>query len=145
MEKDNEDNIETIRIEDEEIENSDRLLEQMMVIEINFGPGKCDEILIHYGDDITELAESFVVKHGLKKSAVSIIENHIGSTIEEFISKNENEDYQEEDDEEEAGDDEEREQYKEIEKIDQHKDGEIINEEVKEIINEIIPSQIHNG
>jgi hypothetical protein len=147
MEENNDDIEEVIRIEDEAIENSEEIQEQMMVIEINFGPGKCDEILVHYGDDITELAETFVYKHGLKKSAVSIIEKHIDSTIEEFLSKNE--DYQEEDDDDDEDDEEEesseQQQYEVTKEIEQQVDDEIIYEIVKEIINEIIHVENHNG
>lgn len=32
-------------------------LEEMMVIEINFGKDRSDEILVHFGDDPLELAK----------------------------------------------------------------------------------------
>jgi hypothetical protein len=61
-----------------------RELGEMMVIEINFGKGRKDEILVHFGDDPDELAHGFVKKHSLKQSSIPAVASHIRTTIEEF-------------------------------------------------------------
>jgi hypothetical protein len=59
--------------------------EEMMVIEINFGKNKKDDIVVHFGDNPTLLAETFVKKHKLKERAVPTIANHIIDTVEAHL------------------------------------------------------------
>jgi hypothetical protein len=56
-----------------------------MVIEINFGKNKKDDIVVHFGDNPTLLAETFVKKHKLKERAVPTIVNHIIDTVEAHL------------------------------------------------------------
>lgn len=62
-------------------------LKEMMIIEVNYGKGK-DDILVHFGDDPTVLAQKFVAEHNLKPSAVGKIAGHIDSTMKAFQSSN---------------------------------------------------------
>lgn len=59
---------------------------EMMVIEINFGKGKKGDVVVRYGDDPHALALTFISEHGLKESALGVVENHIRTTMEEFVA-----------------------------------------------------------
>ena len=61
---------------------------EMVVLEINFGKGRKDEILVHWGDDPAELARAFVAKHALKQSAVEAINQTLEATINDFKKNN---------------------------------------------------------
>ena len=61
---------------------------ELMHIEIKFGKGKSDTVLVNLGDDPNHLAQQFVLKHELKKSFVAIISQYLSNTINEFISNN---------------------------------------------------------
>lgn len=63
--------------------------EEMMAIEIHFGKGRKDIMLVHFGDEPDELAKAFVIKHNLKTSAEPLISKHIADTIAEFRNANE--------------------------------------------------------
>lgn len=58
--------------------------EEMMVIEVNFG-NKKDDIVVHFGDNPTVLAEAFVAKHKLKDKAIPTIVNHIIETVDAHL------------------------------------------------------------
>ena len=57
---------------------------EMVVLEINFGKGRKDDILVYFGDDPKVLAEQFVAKHSLKESAVAAVCATIEQTIADF-------------------------------------------------------------
>ena len=66
---------------------------EMVVLEINFGKGRKDDILVHFGDNPRDLAEQFVAKHLLKKSAVPAICATLEQTIADFRSENDHSKY----------------------------------------------------
>ena len=61
----------------------------MIIIEINFGKGKKDEILVKdfLPNAPRDLAKEFVLKHRLKEGAIPKIAKHIEDTIRDFQSK----------------------------------------------------------
>ena len=61
---------------------------EMVVLEINFGKGRKDDILVHFGDNPMDLAEQFVAKHSLKDSAVAAICATLEQTIADFKEEN---------------------------------------------------------
>ena len=61
-------------------------IDEMMVIEINFGKGKSGDVVVHYGDNPALLAQDFVKTHGLKNSVLPIVEDHIRTTMEDFVA-----------------------------------------------------------
>lgn len=69
------------------VDSSNDELTRRMEIEIKFGRGKSDLLVVHYGDDPNVLAEKFVDRHKLRKNSASIISQYIQSTIEEFDKK----------------------------------------------------------
>ena len=59
--------------EEQEQQNSpthqvDPTMNQMMVIEVNFGKEKSDSIIVHFNDDANDLASDFVRRHKLKST-----------------------------------------------------------------------------
>eukprot|EP01031_Cornospumella_fuschlensis_P035546 gene35546-43102_t len=64
--------------------DNDLALQEMMEIEIKFGKGKTDHVIVHYGDDPLSLAQDFVDRHRLKPSSVNVIAEYIRNTIEDF-------------------------------------------------------------
>jgi hypothetical protein len=50
-------------------------------LEINFGVGKVDEVIVHFGDDPSALAEQFARKHNLKSTVIPAISKHISEGI----------------------------------------------------------------
>ena len=57
---------------------------EMVVLEINFGKGRKDDILVYFGDNPRDLAEQFVIKHSLKDSAGAAICATLEQTIADF-------------------------------------------------------------
>ena len=49
---------------------ADADMNEMMVIEVNFGKEKNDSIVVHFNDDANDLAAEFVKRHGLKSSGM---------------------------------------------------------------------------
>ena len=66
---------------------------EMVVLEINFGKGRKDDILVHFGDNPRDLAEKFVAKHSLKRSAVPAICATLEQTIADFRNENDHSKY----------------------------------------------------
>jgi hypothetical protein len=69
--------------------NSDHPKVEMVVLEINYGKGRKDDIVVYYGDDPRDLAKQFVEKHSLKVSAISAICTTLEQTIADFKAENE--------------------------------------------------------
>ena len=57
---------------------------KMVVLEIDFGTNRKDDVVVCYGDDPRDLAEKFVEKHSLKASAIDPICNTINEAIDDF-------------------------------------------------------------
>ena len=51
----------------------DRTMNEMMIIEVNFGKEKSDSIVVHFNDHADDLAAEFVRKHGLKSTGKSFL------------------------------------------------------------------------
>ena len=73
--------------------NSDHPKVEMVVLEINYGKGRKDDIVVYYGDDPRDLAKQFVEKHSLKISAVSAICSTLEQTIADFKAENDHSTY----------------------------------------------------
>lgn len=68
--------------------NSDLPKVEMVVLEINYGNGRKDDVVVYYGDDPRDLAKQFVEKHSLKVSAISAICSTLEQTIADFKAEN---------------------------------------------------------
>jgi hypothetical protein len=68
--------------------NSDHPKVEMVVLEINYGKGRKDDIVVYYGDDPRDLAKQFVEKHSLKVSAIPAICTTLEQTIADFKAEN---------------------------------------------------------
>jgi hypothetical protein len=97
------------------------VVEIMMEIEIKFGKGRSDNVLVYHGDDPMELAQvssfsiflysdcqfyicfktqQFISRHNLKLSSVPIITQYLKTTIDDFLAANSYSNVSSEDDKE---------------------------------------------